>query len=264
MLDTRHVYDDSSYTGEDDSDVDTRCMTWSFALYLIYLTTEVFRGDYGDFKPVYIIGVISLDLKFILAVITISKPALLEESKAPAKIMGIAYLLCYPLQIYWMTETLDYCTVDDKCSDFKLEATTLFIVHLVDVFLIFWFVLREVLFCFFGICAPDQSGGEESYPLLREWQPMTQRELDALGLHTLKSGEELEYGNQCHVCLLDLQPREEYRTLSCKHSFHQECIDEWLSLNAICPQCRTTIKERQPSRPHVDQTTSLYYGAILR
>ncbi|KAI4331092.1 hypothetical protein MLD38_029315 [Melastoma candidum] len=46
----------------------------------------------------------------------------------------------------------------------------------------------------------------------------------------------------CTVCLSMFNAGERIRVLpDCKHSFHAECIDEWLALNPTCPVCRTRV-----------------------
>lgn len=43
----------------------------------------------------------------------------------------------------------------------------------------------------------------------------------------------------CTICLADYAPNETIRFMpECKHCFHVECIDEWLSINNKCPVCR--------------------------
>lgn len=51
-------------------------------------------------------------------------------------------------------------------------------------------------------------------------------------------------GTECAVCLSMLEEEEMARLLpNCKHTFHAECIDKWLSSQSTCPICRT---EAQP------------------
>ncbi|TMW98141.1 hypothetical protein EJD97_004451 [Solanum chilense] len=46
----------------------------------------------------------------------------------------------------------------------------------------------------------------------------------------------------CAICLQDLKDGESARVLpSCKHSFHTQCIDEWLTRHGSCPICRVEI-----------------------
>lgn len=45
----------------------------------------------------------------------------------------------------------------------------------------------------------------------------------------------------CSVCLADLEKGEEGRYLPCKHLFHRQCIDAWLSKSRQCPVCRRDV-----------------------
>ncbi|KAF9105385.1 hypothetical protein BGX29_000084 [Mortierella sp. GBA35] len=62
------------------------------------------------------------------------------------------------------------------------------------------------------------------------------------GFHTLGDG------SKCLVCMSDYEEGEDMRALSCKHGFHQECIDKWLTTGANkCPVCRAAAVV--PSEP---------------
>ncbi|KAM1772274.1 hypothetical protein ACFX15_046145 [Malus domestica] len=55
---------------------------------------------------------------------------------------------------------------------------------------------------------------------------------------------------ECAVCLSMLEDEEMARLLpNCKHSFHAECIDKWLSSHTTCPICRTEAEPRLPLEP---------------
>ena len=59
---------------------------------------------------------------------------------------------------------------------------------------------------------------------------------------------------QCLICLDDYQPEENIRVMSCRHAFHQTCVDEWLQTGRNnCPACRTTVRPRK----------YLFYNAYL-
>lgn len=48
---------------------------------------------------------------------------------------------------------------------------------------------------------------------------------------------------QCSVCLGTVQPGEKVRRLPlCKHLYHVECIDMWLSSHTTCPLCRADVE----------------------
>ncbi|KAL8162452.1 hypothetical protein V2J09_013941 [Rumex salicifolius] len=52
----------------------------------------------------------------------------------------------------------------------------------------------------------------------------------------------------CPICLSDFSPNETLRFIpECQHSFHADCIDEWLRRNGSCPLCR---KSPMPSPVH--------------
>ena len=47
---------------------------------------------------------------------------------------------------------------------------------------------------------------------------------------------------QCLVCLDGYQLDSEIRVMSCRHAFHKECIDKWLTVGRNnCPACRTKV-----------------------
>lgn len=56
---------------------------------------------------------------------------------------------------------------------------------------------------------------------------------------------------ECTVCLSVLEDGETARELpNCKHIFHVECIDKWLSSQSTCPICRTGAKPRVKAEHH--------------
>lgn len=58
-------------------------------------------------------------------------------------------------------------------------------------------------------------------------------------LLTKKSPSE---SKDCAVCLSDFEDGEMVRKLNCKHTFHRDCLDEWLQKYlATCPLCRTKV-----------------------
>jgi len=48
---------------------------------------------------------------------------------------------------------------------------------------------------------------------------------------------------QCSICLCSYEEGQDVRILPCdgRHHFHQDCIDEWLIVNATCPICRAKV-----------------------
>ena len=49
----------------------------------------------------------------------------------------------------------------------------------------------------------------------------------------------------CVICLCDYEDGETVRFLPCKHHFHKECVDEWLTLDKACCLCKQDIDAAQ-------------------
>lgn len=46
----------------------------------------------------------------------------------------------------------------------------------------------------------------------------------------------------CRVCLSEFQEGEKVRNLNCRHTFHKDCLDQWLQQYcATCPLCRNKV-----------------------
>ena len=61
----------------------------------------------------------------------------------------------------------------------------------------------------------------------------------------LNSSDEDKLLNECSICLEKYVKNEKIIELSCKHTFHEKCIKEWMDTNNIsnntCPICRENI-----------------------
>ncbi|CAL5342700.1 unnamed protein product [Camellia sinensis] len=71
----------------------------------------------------------------------------------------------------------------------------------------------------------------------------------SLPIFVFKKSDDYSIGNdetgppECAVCLSILEDDEMARLLpNCKHTFHAECIDKWLSSQSTCPICRTQVE----------------------
>ena len=65
----------------------------------------------------------------------------------------------------------------------------------------------------------------------------------------------MDPSDSCSVCLSEFCNAETVRTLRCGHTFHQKCIDEWLTKQAVCPLCKsdvTAVLEVGPRRQQPD------------
>jgi len=56
-------------------------------------------------------------------------------------------------------------------------------------------------------------------------------------------------GNSCTICLCEYEDKDEIRVLHCKHAFHKQCIDEWISKYVNnCPLCRGDGVKREQNQ----------------
>ena len=46
---------------------------------------------------------------------------------------------------------------------------------------------------------------------------------------------------RCPICLEELVSGEVLRCLPCKHQFHRDCVDRWLTQKATCPICQQSL-----------------------
>ncbi|KVH99492.1 RING-H2 finger protein ATL58-like [Cynara cardunculus var. scolymus] len=54
----------------------------------------------------------------------------------------------------------------------------------------------------------------------------------------------------CSVCLGDYEAEDRLQQIpACKHAFHVECIDHWLSSHTTCPLCRLSLLASSPTEP---------------
>ena len=44
--------------------------------------------------------------------------------------------------------------------------------------------------------------------------------------------------NECSICLEEINNGEPLRQLKCAHTFHKECVEQWMDIHPTCPYCR--------------------------
>ncbi|XP_051148735.1 E3 ubiquitin ligase BIG BROTHER-related-like isoform X2 [Andrographis paniculata] len=47
--------------------------------------------------------------------------------------------------------------------------------------------------------------------------------------------------DSCVICRLDYEDGDTLTVLSCKHTYHPECINNWLQINKVCPVCSAEV-----------------------
>ncbi|KAL3824299.1 hypothetical protein ACJIZ3_020328 [Penstemon smallii] len=57
------------------------------------------------------------------------------------------------------------------------------------------------------------------------------------------NSQDMKEGNSdsCVICRLDYEDDDTLTVLSCKHSYHSECINNWLHINKVCPVCSAEV-----------------------
>jgi hypothetical protein len=59
--------------------------------------------------------------------------------------------------------------------------------------------------------------------------------------------EQEDRGQECSICLLNVSYRDKWtlpkRGKNCGHSFHRNCLDQWLNSKRECPECKTKLSK---------------------
>ncbi|XP_019187757.1 PREDICTED: E3 ubiquitin ligase BIG BROTHER-related [Ipomoea nil] len=91
---------------------------------------------------------------------------------------------------------------------------------------------------------------ELSYEELLALGEVVGTESRGLSADTIASLPSMNYKSQntqdgandsCVICRLDYEDGETLTVLSCKHSYHSECINNWLRINKVCPVCSAEV-----------------------
>ncbi|KAF4358618.1 hypothetical protein F8388_021116 [Cannabis sativa] len=53
--------------------------------------------------------------------------------------------------------------------------------------------------------------------------------------------------DSCVICRFDYEDEETLTLLSCRHSYHPECINNWLNINKVCPVCSVEVSTSENS-----------------
>ncbi|KAL2652553.1 hypothetical protein R1flu_020681 [Riccia fluitans] len=95
----------------------------------------------------------------------------------------------------------------------------------------------------------DEMSYDELYEMFGSGLPAvkgaSKASLDELPTHVVNSDNGKDVSGECiccAICLQELQQGEVARSLPpCQHTFHQNCVDRWLSQHGSCPVCRHDI-----------------------
>jgi len=74
--------------------------------------------------------------------------------------------------------------------------------------------------------------------------------------NTLLDKERKGFQQDCPVCFEDYKDGEELCVLpECNHAFHSRCINNWFSISALCPMCRSNVKDNMTRTFALNQVT---------
>ncbi|GMJ12998.1 hypothetical protein like AT3G19910 [Hibiscus trionum] len=93
---------------------------------------------------------------------------------------------------------------------------------------------------------PDELSYEELIALGEvvgtESRGLSADSLASLPSITYKAGSSQIGSNEsCVICRVDYEDGDSLTALSCKHSYHPECIKNWLKINRVCPVCSAEV-----------------------
>ena len=58
-------------------------------------------------------------------------------------------------------------------------------------------------------------------------------------------GDDAKYQVDCAICLSEFEENEDVKAIPfCKHVFHPNCLEKWLSVQVTCPVCRGGVSTR--------------------
>ncbi|CAE8630902.1 unnamed protein product, partial [Polarella glacialis] len=61
----------------------------------------------------------------------------------------------------------------------------------------------------------------------------------------------------CSICLENFSHGMRINVLPCSHTFHEECMFQWVTRAALCPNCRAEIETPSPSAQSARSQTSV-------
>ncbi|XP_050386853.1 RING-H2 finger protein ATL66 [Argentina anserina] len=139
-----------------------------------------------------------------------------------------------------------YTVLDDK--EFQVKGRTLFF-----VVILFTVVLLVTVFLLYArwICRYHPSHSPSSTSDGPNAQPQKARGLDAslirgLPIILYQSSVDPEAAascGECSICLGVFEDGEKVKVLPhCRHCYHSDCVDTWLSAQSSCPLCRTSLQ----------------------
>eukprot|EP01068_Selenidium_serpulae_P019925 Selendium_serpulae@DN749_c0_g1_i1.p4 len=69
--------------------------------------------------------------------------------------------------------------------------------------------------------------------------------------HDLRAAKVKTAGVVCTVCHDEVPIGKLVRVMTCGHSFHDDCLQQWLASNNTCPNCRSELPAERTHHDHL-------------
>ena len=73
---------------------------------------------------------------------------------------------------------------------------------------------------------------------------LTAEQIKKLKLFTYNKSAKPNEEDICSVCLVAAKKGDRAYELSCKHIFHQACLEPWFKKSTVCPNCRRNVADQ--------------------
>ena len=63
-----------------------------------------------------------------------------------------------------------------------------------------------------------------------------------------------DVNQQCSICMGDFEKGNQIKETSCRHKFHAGCLQTWLQVKQVCPECRMPLERSSKERNNTQQS----------
>ncbi|CAD5327433.1 unnamed protein product [Arabidopsis thaliana] len=127
---------------------------------------------------------------------------------------------------------------------------------IIGIVLLSLFLLLLVVYCLnYGCCIEENETGGHEVLHSRVRRGIDKDVIESFPAFLYSEVKAFKIGNggvECAICLCEFEDEESLRWMPpCSHTFHANCIDEWLSSRSTCPVCRANLSLKSgDSFPH--------------
>merc|ERR1711957_334298 len=75
----------------------------------------------------------------------------------------------------------------------------------------------------------------------QEKGPANARRIVAAMPKRLISGSDPSLPDECAICLEEFSRGDEVAATACRHVYHRRCLEDWVSKDHTCPECRGSL-----------------------